>query len=35
MNGFRVSKQMSYVVTFDLNDINGETLTRLVTIRGS
>jgi hypothetical protein len=35
MNGFMVSKKTSFVVTFDLNDVNGETLTRVVTIRGS
>ena len=35
LSGFRVSKQTAYVVTFDLNDINGEALTRVVTIRGS
>jgi len=34
LDGFRVAQKTSYVVTFDLNDINGETLTRVVTIRG-
>jgi hypothetical protein len=34
LNEFRVAKKTSYVVTFDLNDANGETLTRVVTIRG-
>ena len=34
LDGFRVVQKTSYVVTFDLNDINGETLTRVVTIRG-
>ena len=33
--GFRVANKASYVVTFELNDINGEELTRRVTIRGS
>jgi hypothetical protein len=35
LDGFRVAQKTSYVVTFDLNDINGETLTRRVTIRGT
>jgi hypothetical protein len=35
LDGFKVAQAKSYVVTFDLNDINGETLTRRVTIRGS
>jgi cellulase (glycosyl hydrolase family 5) len=35
LDGFKVARKASYVVTFDLNDINGETLTRFVTIRGS
>jgi hypothetical protein len=35
LDGFKVAQTKSYIVTFDLNDINGETLTRRVTIRGS
>jgi hypothetical protein len=35
LGGFRVAKKGSYAVTFELNDINGEKLTRRVTIRGS
>ena len=35
LDGFAVSRKASYVVTFDLNDINGEVLTRRVTIRGT
>jgi hypothetical protein len=35
LDGFKVAQKTSYVVTFDLNDINGETLTRRVTIRGT
>jgi Cellulase (glycosyl hydrolase family 5) len=31
---FTVARKTSYVATFELNDINGEELTRLVTIRG-
>jgi len=35
LGGFRVAKKGSYVATFELNDINGEKLTRRVTIRSS
>jgi Cellulase (glycosyl hydrolase family 5) len=35
LGGFRVAKKGSYAVTFELNDINGEKLTRRVTIRSS
>jgi hypothetical protein len=35
LNGFKVAKTTSYVATLDLNDVNGETLTRVVTIRGT
>lgn len=35
LDGFKIARKTSYVVTFDLNDINGETLTRRVTIRGT
>jgi Cellulase (glycosyl hydrolase family 5) len=35
LNGFVLTKKTSYVATFDLGDINGETLTRVVTIRGT
>jgi hypothetical protein len=35
LNGFTVTRKTTYVATFDLNDINGEVLTRQVTIRGS
>jgi hypothetical protein len=35
LGGFRVARKASYVATFELNDINGEELTRRVTIRGS
>ena len=35
LGGFRVAKKASYTATFELNDINGERLTRRVTIRGS
>jgi hypothetical protein len=35
LGGFRVAKKGSYFATFELNDINGEKLTRRVTIRGS
>jgi hypothetical protein len=35
LGGFTVAKKGSYVATFELNDINGEKLTRRVTIRGS
>ena len=35
LGGFKVAKKASYVATFELNDINGERLTRRVTIRGS
>ena len=35
LGGFRVAKKGSYLATFELNDINGEKLTRRVTIRGS
>jgi hypothetical protein len=33
--GFRVAKKGSYMATFELNDVNGEELTRRLTIRGS
>ena len=35
LGGFRVAKKGSYSATFELNDINGEKLTRRVTIRSS
>jgi Cellulase (glycosyl hydrolase family 5) len=35
LGGFRVAQKASYAVTFELNDINGEELTRRVTIRAS
>ena len=35
LGGFRVANKGSYAVTFELNDINGERLTRRVTIRAS
>ena len=34
LDGLKITRK-TYVVTFDLNDINGETLTRRVTIRGT
>jgi hypothetical protein len=35
LDGFKVVRKTSYVVTLELNDINGEVLTRRVTIRGT
>jgi hypothetical protein len=35
LNRFTVAKKASYVATVELHDINGEQLTRRVTIRGS
>ena len=35
LSRFTVARKASYVATFELNDINGEALTRVVTIRGS
>ena len=35
LGGFRVAKSGSYVAKCELNDINGEKLTRRVTIRSS
>jgi hypothetical protein len=35
LRGFRVAKKASYEATFELNDINGEELTRRVKIRGT
>ena len=34
LSGFTVSRNASYVATFELNDVNGEELTRRLTIRG-